>query len=507
MSTTDPGPDTLPRKSAAGAEPDAAAPSAAAGPQAGPAPRPAAPGRKFDRSIVEGPILPAVWKIAWPTMLQNVIGGLQGMVDHAMVGHFVGYTGNAAIGVSWQIFLVVIVFISSLYTGMGVLVARFAGAGDEEKVNRTVYQAFITSLAMSLGVLAPVGYFVTPSLLELVNAAPEVQAEALPYLRIMFLCSFGMLLFFMLGGALRSAGDARTPLRYGVVVTALNITLNVILIPGLGPLPALGTAGAAIGTVTATGSASIYALVALRRGRWVVAFPRGMSLRPDWAVIRSLFRFGLPSGIQGVAMNIGGVLMLRFIGSLQQSAEAQAAYAVAYTELFSLVTMMSVGLMGATAAVVGQNLGAARVDRATRAVAVASRIGLVGAGCIGLLFLTVPRVLLGVFGMTDPAVADLGVQLLHFLMVSGFFLTMALVYTGGLHGTGDTRSPLYISIISQVVVPLGLCFVFQQAWGLEPADIWLAILLGHITRGTLSVARFRQGKWRDIVVDIEPARA
>ena len=85
-------------------------------------------GRSFDRSIVDGPIRKAVWTIAWPTMLQNLIGGLQGLVDHAMVGHYVGYTGNAAIGVSWQIFLVVVVFISSLFAGMGVLVARFTGA-------------------------------------------------------------------------------------------------------------------------------------------------------------------------------------------------------------------------------------------------------------------------------------------------------------------------------------------------------------------------------------------
>ncbi|HEX6939177.1 MAG TPA: MATE family efflux transporter [Longimicrobiales bacterium] len=470
-------------------------------------PRPTAAGRRFDRSIVEGPILRTVWRIAWPTMLQNLIGGLQGMVDHAMVGHFVGYTGNAAIGVSLQIFLIVIVFISSLYTGMGVLVARFAGAGDAEKVNRTVYQAFLASAAMSVGVLAPIGYFAAPALLDLVNAEPAVQAAALPYLRIMFLCNFGMMFFFMLGGALRSAGDARTPLRYGVVVTALNIVLNAILIPGLGPLPALGTTGAALGTVLATGGASVYAFVMLRRGRWVVAFPRGMSLRLDWSVIRSLFRFGLPSGIQGVVMNVGGVLMLRFIGSLEQSAEAQAAYAVAYTEIFSLISMMSLGIMGATAAVVGQNLGAARPDRAIRAVTVASGIGLLGAAGFGLLFVTIPRVLLGVFGMTDPAVADIGVQLLRFLAVSGFFLTMALIHTGGLQGSGDTRSPLYISMIAQVVVPLGLCFIFQQVRGLEPADIWLAILIGHITRGTLSVARFRQGKWRSIVVDIEPSRA
>src|SRR5437764_11545201 len=84
--------------------------------------------QKFDRSIVEGPIGPAVWRLAWPTMLQNVIAGLQGIIDHVMVGHFVGYTANAAIGVSWQIILVVVVFISSLFTGMAVLVARFAGA-------------------------------------------------------------------------------------------------------------------------------------------------------------------------------------------------------------------------------------------------------------------------------------------------------------------------------------------------------------------------------------------
>ena len=104
----------------------------------------------FDRSIVEGPIRSVVWKIAWPTMLQNVLGGLQGIVDHAMVGHFVGYTGNAAIGVAWQIFLVVIVFISSVFTGMGVLVARFAGARDPEKVNRTAYQAFLTAAVLSI---------------------------------------------------------------------------------------------------------------------------------------------------------------------------------------------------------------------------------------------------------------------------------------------------------------------------------------------------------------------
>jgi hypothetical protein len=123
-------------------------------------------------------------------------------------------------------------------------VARFAGADEPEKVNRTVYQAFLTSVLLVVFVMAPIGWVLSPVLLDLVNATPEVQAEALPYLRTMFVFSFGMLMFFMLGGALRSAGDAQTPLRLGVVLTVLNIVLNVILIRGLGPIPAFGTLGA-----------------------------------------------------------------------------------------------------------------------------------------------------------------------------------------------------------------------------------------------------------------------
>ncbi|MCY4027225.1 MAG: MATE family efflux transporter [Acidobacteria bacterium] len=467
------------------------------------------PARTFDRTIVDGPLSRAVWRLAWPTMLQNVIGGLQGIIDQAMVGNYVGHTGNAAIGVSLQIFILVIVFVASVFSGMGVLVARFAGADKPEEVNHTVFQAFLTAVFLALGVLAPLGYVLAPALLDMINAAPEVQVEALPYLRVSFVFSIGMLIFFMMSGALRAAGDARTPMRLGILMTVLNIVLNVVLIRGLGPIPAFGTLGAAMGTAIASGVTGAAFLWLLFSGRLVIHFTRGMSLAPDWEVIRELFRFGLPTGFQGIVMNVAGVLLLRFIGSLQFSAEAQAAYAVGYTELFALITWTSVGLMGATAAVAGQNLGAGQPERSKRAALVAASIG-VGVACIvGLAFLTVPRALLGVFGMDEGVQFEIGRQLLAYLAVSGLFVTVALTYTGGLQGTGDTRSPLYISIVSQVMIPIGLCTWLQVTRGLEPADIWLAIVLGHVTRAGLSVARFRQGKWQDIKIDIGtgPARA
>ena len=458
--------------------------------------------RRYDRSIVDGPLSRAVWNIAWPTMLTNIIGGLQGIVDHVMVGHFVGFRGNAAIGVSWQIFIVVIVFITSLFTGMGVLVSRFVGAGEEEKVDRTVYQAFLTAIGISLFIMAPVGYFASPWLLDFVNAAPLVKAEALPFLRIMFLFSSGMLVFFMLSGALRSAGDARTPMALGITMTVLNIAFNVVLIRGLGPIPAFGTKGAAMGTCLAAGLVAVYSLYKLMTGGWVVSFPRGGSYGPDWSIIRSLFRYGLPTGIQGIAMNIGGVFMLSFVGSLAQSAAAQAAFAVSYTQLFSFVTWTSVGLMGAAAAVAGQNLGAGKPERAVAGVHVAARIGLAGAALLGIFYFFLPRQLLLIFGMNEPVVVEIGTQLLRVLSVSGLFITVALSYTGGLQGTGDTKSPLYISIVSQVLVPLSICFVIRETSTLQPIHIWIAILIGHATRCALSVLRFNQGKWQHIAVDI-----
>ncbi len=456
----------------------------------------------FDKSIVEGPVLAAVWKLAWPTMLQNMIAGLQGVVDHTMVGHYVGYQGNAAIGVSWQIFLVVVVFISSLYSGMAVLVARFAGAGDEKNVNHAVYQGILVSAILAMGVMAPIGYFFAPELLNLVKAAPVVQQEALPYLRLMFVFSFGKLIFFMLGGTLRSAGDAKTPLQLGVALTVLNMLLNLVLIPGFGPIPAFGTTGAAIGTVIATNLIGLFGIYLLFSKRLVIKFSRRMHWRPDWQVISQLFKFGLPTGFQGIVVNVSGVLMLRFVGSLPQGAEAQAVFTVSYTQLFALVTWTAVGLMGATAAVAGQNLGAEKPQRTAAAVKKASLVGISLALIVGSLFMFIPQHLLAVFGMTDTALLKIGIELLHYLSISGIFISLALVYTGGLQGTGDTRSPLLISIVSQVVVPLGYCYAIQWTGVLQTTDIWLAILLGHVTRCVLSFLRFKQGHWRHIKVKV-----
>jgi Na+-driven multidrug efflux pump len=133
---------------------------------------------------------------------------------------------------------------------------------------------------------------------------------------------------------------------------------------------------------------------------------------------------------------------------------------------------------------------------------VAARFGLMIAAIIGIIFLLFADQLLAAFGLTDPIVVRIGRQLLQYLSISGLFITLALTFTGGLQGTGDTRSPLFITLISQVAVPLGLCFYLQATGRLEATGIWLAIVLGHFTRCALSAARFHQGRWKTIAVGV-----
>src|SRR5438445_9385156 len=166
-----------------------------------------------------------------------------------------------------------------------------------DKFEPVVYPAFLTAIGISICILAPVGYLAAPFLLDLVNAAPEVKTEALPFLRIMFGFSSGMMIFFMLSGALRSAGDARTPMLLGITMTVLNLVLNIVLIRGLGPIPAFGTRGSAMGTCITGGRLAGCALWKLWACGWGVAFLRGRGLGPVWTISPEVFRSRLPTGV------------------------------------------------------------------------------------------------------------------------------------------------------------------------------------------------------------------
>jgi Na+-driven multidrug efflux pump len=188
-------------------------------------------------------------------------------------------------------------------------------------------------------------------------------------------------------------------------------------------------------------------------------------------------------------------MLLRFIGSLEHSAAAQAAYAIGGTQLFSLVTWPSLGLMAAASVVASQNVGAGRPDRSVAGVTIACGFGAAIAAMVAALFLAVPQTLIGAFGVDDARVLTIGTQLLRHLSVSAVPFTVGLICMGGLQGGGDTRTPLLIALVSQIALPV-ICGLAARFGSLTPVDVWRAIVLAHALRCALAIWSFRRGRWR-----------
>ncbi len=454
--------------------------------------------KAFDPEIVSGSILRSVWKLAWPVVLLNLVNGLHGFVDHILIGHFVvseNNAGNAAIGISWQVFLVIVVFIASLFHGMNVLIAQYAGQRDRKNMSKALYEAFLCATFFLLFVIAPLGYFLAPQLLNFVYCEPEVRQYALSYLRILFTCCAPLFLMFMFTGAFQASGDPKTPLKLGILTTFLNIVFSTVLITGMGPFPRLGVVGAALGTVLAPVFSDIIAIRLILQRKTILHPPERFSIVPDFSVVRVVVRIGFPTGIQAVLLNLGGVFLLRFIGTLENNSAVQAAYTICYAQLFSLVSWPSFGLRSAAGTVMGQNIGAGDPQRGKQAVRVAARIGFLWALVGAAIFWFFPLPLLKLFNAAESNVYTYGTTLLAYLAFSGLFFAPNLALTGGIQGAGETKLPMYIAFISQILISLGLCEVLWLCDALTTEGIWVAILVSHVSRFLLTYAVFRTEKW------------
>lgn len=458
--------------------------------------------KPFDEELVSGNVIRSVWKLAWPSMLLNLVNGMHGFVDHVLVGNLIGTEGNGGIGIAWQVFLVVVVFIASLFHGMGVLVARYAGRKDRETLSNVVYQTLLASGMILVFIVGPLGYMGSPFLVSLANADDAVGIHALPYLRVMFTCGAPLFLMFLLTGAQQASGDPKTPLMLGILSTLLNIGLSIILIMGLGPFPQLGSTGAALATCMAPLPSVAISLWLIWSGRVIIHRPAHLTLKLDFEILKSVARIGIPTGLQAVLLNIGGVAVLWFIGSLPNSTIAQGVFVICYSQLFSFVTFVGFGLRAACASFIGQNIGANQPDRASAGIRVGAVMGALWASFVGSLFWILPAGLLGLFGVKDIAELAIGMPLLRILALSGLVLVISQAYTGGLQGAGDTKKPMYIAFVSQILVVLGTCAAFYAAGALTATVIWLAILGGHCTRLLLSYIVFQRGAWRHVKVSV-----
>lgn len=475
------------------------------GPPAGLTQRPITPMKTFDPEITRGSVFRSVWKLAWPLALLYTVNGLHGVVDHMLVGRWVrdpANAGNAGIGVAWQIFMVLSVFVASLFHGANVLIARSAGRRNAQKVSEIFFTALAGAVVFLLGVVAPAGWIVAPFLIAGLTDDPLVRAHALPYLRALFAGGTPLFLMYLFTGAFNACGHPKVPLFLAVLTTTLNVLFSALLIPGAGPLPPLGTFGAALGTVIAPAISCAAALGLIFTGRAIIHPPQ-TGWRPRWQMLSLIASIGIPSGIQGVLLNLGGVAMMAYIARTGLGAPpALAAYAICYAQLFSLVTWVALGLRSASSTVMGQNIGAGNAARGRMAVRTAAMLGLFWSSGVTLVFLAGAPQLLGLFGVTDPLTLELGTALLRRLGPAGMALAVTLALTGGIQGAGETRRPMIIAFVSQVLVLIGGGQVLYLAGMLDPHRLWDLILLAQLTRLLLTLMLFHTRGWSQLEFEL-----
>ncbi|MFP6582225.1 MAG: MATE family efflux transporter [Candidatus Hydrogenedentota bacterium] len=460
---------------------------------------------QFDDDIISGSILKSVWKISWPVIVTQLITGLGGIIDQILVGRYVGFEAQAAVGISWQSFLVLLVFLSSFFHGMNIQIAQYSGRRDSKSVNRVFFETVKASLYSFFFVIAPLGYFLSPFVLEIVTPTQEIYDYALPYLRLLFVATLPLFLMFILNGAFQSVGNPKIPLYFGIITTATKIAVSYTLVSGSFGFPAMGAMGPAVGTCIAPLPSVLIALILIARHKVLIGLPEKLSFRPDMSVLVPIVKLGLPAGLQAVLLNVGGLVLLYYIGTLAAGAEAVAAYTICYGQLFTVVTWVGFGLRAACATVMGQNIGAGKRDRGMHGVYLGVVVGFLWAGFFGIFYWFFAEQLLIPFGLDvheEPIVVEYATTLLGYLAFSGMFVVMSLAFTGGLQGAGDTIKPMFIAFISQIVVLLGICTVYQLMGKLSTNVIWTAILISHLSRLTMSYIAFASGKWRNINVEI-----
>ena len=315
------------------------------------------------------------------------------------------------------------------------------------------------------------------------------------YVRIVSLAMILNYFLIVINAILRGAGDTKTPLRITALVNLINVLGNTVFIYGLGPIPALGVAGAAIGTALAHVSGGFLALRVLGRHD-LLGVRLTDSFRADRAIIRRIANIGVPAGVEQGMMRLAQLVYTMIVSSL--GTVSYAAHQVALNAE-SLSFMPGAGFATASTTLVGQNLGAKRPDDAEQSGRTARNLGIFVMTVMGVIFAVMPEPIVRIFSK-DPEVIELASMCLRLVAIAQPALATWMILAGGLRGAGDTRAIMKIVIISLVFVRIGLAYLLAICLDLGLIGAWVAMVLDLFVRGVLIQRRFSQGNWKMVKV-------
>ena len=436
------------------------------------------------------------FSIAWPSTVEGALMSIIGSVDTMMVGTL-GPASIAAVGLTGQPRMIMLIFAQALCIGTTAICARRKGALDSAGANACLNQSM--GIITLIGILMTlIGYFGAEWLMKLGGANEDTLALSTDYFRIISLAFLPQCWQLCICAAMRAIGKTRITMFTNITANLINVMLNYILINGKLGFPALGVRGAAIATACGTVAASIICVrIALRRdGYFHLRLPRF-----DRTTLSGLFRVGSSSMVEATCLRIGFLILARLIAGI--GTNAFAAYQIV-GQVTSLSFTLGDGVSTAATSLVGQSLGAKRKDLAMGYAGAASRIGLMAALLLMLVISVFSRQLAMLF-TTDE-------EIIHAVTLS-FFVAIAamipqngrVVQSGVLRGAGDVRFVAICALLSVSILRPALtwlfCYPLADAWPGVPVAVlspWIAFLIDAVVRDRLLHHRICQGKWLNI---------
>lgn len=437
-------------------------------------------------SMTEGPLLGVLLRVAGPITAANLADSTQQIVNAFWVGRL-GADSIAAVAASGPLFGVLLSLGSGLSTAGAVLVAQNTGAGRKGTADHVAAQTLLMVLAVGLG-FAAIGFTLAPATLHLIGVEDRVFHLTWQYLAITYAGLTPMYAFLALQAMLQSVGEVRFAMKVMVGAVVLNILLDPLLIFGVG----LGVPGAAIATVASQGLAFVVLLHHMMGGRSALHLKRA-DFRPDFVHIRLALGIGLPASVEQGARTFGSLLLMSLAALF--GTVSLAAYGVGTRPFFFWFAPM-IGLSIATSAVVGQNIGAGRMDRAEQAARVSGWLAFLGFTAIGLVHLPILRPLMAALAPGDTAVIDQAVTFGWAVFPFMGFMALTQALNGVFRGAGSTKQAMTISLVMQYAFQIPFAWGAATLTALGVLAVWWSYTVANIVASAICLVWLVRGPWR-----------
>lgn len=441
-------------------------------------------------TLTEGSIVKALVRMSVPIVLSSVLQTMYQIIDTFWVGRL-SAEAVAAVSLTFPVNFLLIALGGGLPIAGTVLIAQYKGRNDEAAMNHVAAQTFLMVFAVSV-VLSVLGFACSERIMRLMGAGPDILADATLYMRITFLGFVFVFGYFVFESLMRGLGSVKAPMRIVFGTVILNAVLDPLFIFGWGPVPPWGVSGAALATLCTQAVATIVGVSILFRGKHGLHV-RWADLRPDVAFMKRAFAIGFPASIEQSTRALGFTVMTALVASF--GTVTTAAYGLGI-RLLTFVIIPAMGLSIATSALVGQNIGAGKMDRALETNRIGSWISFLAHTAAGAVMFVFARQLSLAFMPEGGDAIDQAAEFIRILAPTFGLIGWQMILMGTMRGAGDTKSSMVLTVVSQWLIQFPLAVVLAVTLGWGSIGIWWSFALANVLSTVVVVAWYARGTWK-----------